>query len=366
MRTQIPVSSPARRVQRVRSQLQEAFERVLSDGRYILGSEVELFEKEYAQWSNCNYCIGVANGTDAIVLALKALDIGLGDEVITTSHSAVATATAIRLSGATPVFADIELSSRCICPFSIENKISTKTKAIIPVHIYGHPAELTKIFSISEQYDIPIIEDCAQAHGATWKSQKVGSFGKMAAFSFYPTKNLGALGDGGAVVTNDIELASRLRSLRQYGWETRYVSSETGMNSRLDEIQAAFLRVFLKNLDTDNQRRHEIALKYNQSILNNSITPPSEHPDAKSVFHLYVVETDKREELATYMQSNDIATALHYPLPIHKQPAYHSELCELPNTDKLYQRILSLPMFPEMTENEVTQVCDALSKYQNM
>jgi dTDP-4-amino-4,6-dideoxygalactose transaminase len=363
MITPIPLTCPARRVEKPRPEIQVAFNRVLSGGNYILGPEVESFEQEYAQWADCTYCIGVANGTDAIVLTLKALDIGVGDEVITSSHSAVATAAAVRLSGATPVFADIDPVSRCICPSSIEKNLSKRTKAIIPVHIYGHPADLTQITSLSEKYGIPVIEDCAQAHGAMWKTKKVGTFGVMAAYSFYPTKNLGALGDGGAVVTNNGDLAARLRSLRQYGWETRYVSNETGMNSRLDELQAAFLRIFLRQLDSDNLRRREIARRYTQSVTCKTISPPNQHPDAHSVFHLYVIEAEKREELASFMKSRSIHTARHYPLPIHKQDAYYLDGRILPNTERLYQGILSLPMFPELTEEEILRVCAALNEW---
>jgi dTDP-4-amino-4,6-dideoxygalactose transaminase len=364
MMSLIPVSAPLRRALLLEQELTEAFRAVLKKGNYILGEEVDDFEKEYARFTNRKHCIAVANGTDALILSLKALDIGEGDEVITTAHSAVATAASICLAGATPIFGDIEPLYRCICPSEIKKLITNRTKAIIPVHIYGHPANMTEILKIAIEYNLHIIEDCAQAHGATWANKQVGSFGKLAAFSFYPTKNLGTLGDGGAIVTDDSDLAERLKSLRQYGWKTRYISSETGMNSRLDEVHAAMLRIFLKKLNQDNLKRRSIAQAYNQSLSNqNKIINPAEHNEAQSVYHLYVIETDQPNQLAQYLLESGIATARHYPLPIHQQPAYSQKKIILPNTEKLYSRMLTIPMFPELTEHEIDLICQALINY---
>jgi dTDP-4-amino-4,6-dideoxygalactose transaminase len=360
----IPVSSPGRRVARYRSLIIDAVERVLDSGWYILGKEVEHFENEFAAWNQSKFSVGVANGTDAISLALLALDVKPGDEVITVSHSAVATAAAITSIGAVPKFADIDLQTRGMDVSSAKSLITERTRAIIPVHIYGHPVAIKDLCDLAAKKEIPVIEDCAQAHGATWQVTNVGNFGIMAAFSFYPTKNLGALGDAGALITNNEALAYKLRALRQYGWKQRYISEQVGTNSRLDELQASILRIFLKDLTKDNQRRRTIAQKYLQSISGPKIVAPIEMEGAEPVYHLFVVETENRGHLIDFFQSRGIETALHYPFAIHQQAGYKQQNFQsLPNTEYLYKRIVSLPMFPELTDYEVGRVCEALRDY---
>lgn len=362
----IPVSNPKAHFINRKNEFLKATESVIEKGMYILGDEVSLFEKEFAEYIGVKYCVGVANGTDAIAITLKALGVKVGDEVITVSHSAVATVAAIETAGAVPVFADIEPDTRCMDPEKIIKLISPKTKVIIPVHIYGQPARIKEIIAIAHSNGLKVLEDCAQAHGATVDNKKVGSFGDAAAFSFYPTKNLGAIGDGGAVVTNSFEVFENVLALRQYGWHQRYISDFPGVNSRLDELQAAFLRIKLKELDRDNSRRNEIAIKYSSSIKNLNLQVPVNIPSTYHVYHLYVIESEKRDELAKYLNSMGIGTALHYPLPIHKQPAYLGRIkgeSDMNVTEKLYQNILTLPMFPELNNEEVDSVISEIVKF---
>jgi dTDP-4-amino-4,6-dideoxygalactose transaminase len=362
----IPVANPKLRFVEKKNEFLKAAESVIESGMYILGNEVSSFEKEFAEYIGVKYCVGVANGTDAIAIALKGLGVKSGDEVITVSHSAVATVAAIEMAEAVPVFADIEPDTRCMDPENITKLISSKTKVIIPVHIYGQPARIKEILSIARSKGIKVLEDCAQAHGATVDNKKVGSFGDVAAFSFYPTKNLGAIGDGGAVVTNSFEVFQNARALRQYGWHQRYISDFPGVNSRLDELQAAFLRIKLKELDRDNSRRNEIAKKYSSSIKNLNLQVPVSIPNTYHVYHLYVIESEKRNELAKFLAENNIGTSLHYPAPIHQQHAYLGRIkgeSNLNVTEKLYQNILTLPMFPELNNEEVDCVISAIIKF---
>lgn len=364
----IPVANPKERFIHRKDEFLKAAQSVIEKGRYILGDEVASFEKEFAEYIGVGYCVGVANGTDAIAIALKALGVNVGDEVITVSHSAVATAAAIEMVGAIPVFADIELDTRCIDPSKIAELISPKTKAVIPVHIYGQPARIKAIVQIAKQYNLKVLEDCAQAHGAKVDGQKVGSFGDAASFSFYPTKNLGAIGDGGAVVTNSAEVYQFVLALRQYGWHKRYISDFSGVNSRLDELQAAFLRISLKELESDNSRRNKIADQYTSAFNDLSIETPKRIQNNYSVFHLYVIESENRDDLARFLGSKGIGTAMHYPQPIHLQPAYKGRIrgCEsLINTELLYKRILSIPMYPELSKTQVSTVIDAVKAWQS-
>ena len=364
----IYVSNPKLRFVQRKAEFIRAFESVLENGNYILGNEVSSFEKEFAEYIGVNHCVGVANGTDAIAVALKALGVNRGDEVITVSHSAVATVAAVEMIGAVPVFADIESSTRCIDPNKIEKLISSKTKAIIPVHIYGHPARIKEILQIAQKHSIKVVEDCAQAHGAKIGNQKVGSFGDAAAFSFYPTKNLGAIGDGGAVVTDSLEVYQKAMALRQYGWHKRYISDIPGINSRLDELQAAFLRIKLKELDNDNVRRNEIAARYYNGFKNLNIKTPQKLKDTFHVYHLYVIECEQRDELAKFLESKAIGTALHYPLAIHQQPAYLGRIkgCnDLLVTEKLYKNILTLPMYPELSDDQVDLIISSINEFFN-
>lgn len=366
METQIvPTANPGAQYQAHRAEIDAAVQRVLQSGWYILGAEVRAFEEEFARFVGVNHCIGVANGTDAVAIALKACGVNPGDEVITVSHSAVATVAAIEMIHAIPVLVDIEDDTRCLDPAALERAIGPRTKAIVPVHIYGQPARIHEIMSIARAASLRVIEDCAQAHGATVGGKQVGTFGDAAAFSFYPTKNLGALGDGGAIVCASSEIESRARMLQQYGWRERYISEICGVNSRLDELQAAILRVKLRYLAKDNERRREIGARYTETLQGSSnIRAPSKIVGTSHAMHLYVVESDHREALRAGLQERGVGTSVQYPLAIHQQPAYIRRIRgfdSLPRTERLYGRILSLPMFPELSAAQVTTVCEALS-----
>jgi dTDP-4-amino-4,6-dideoxygalactose transaminase len=364
----IPVANPLAQTESYIKEIQNAINEVILSGWYILGKSVELFEKEFAEYLNAKFCVGVASGTDALILALKAVGIHPGDEVITVSHTAVATVAAIELTGAVPVFADIDPFTRCLDPACLPSLISPRTRAVLPVHIYGQPAPMEEIISIAKQNDLKIIEDCAQAHGAEIKGQKVGTFGDAATFSFYPTKNLGALGDGGAVVSNSAQVAQNVRLLREYGWSNRYISSVPGSNSRLDEIQAAILRVKLAHLEDDNIRRRRIGKHYSQSIKGSDLRYPEQIPETLHAMHLFVVESNHRELFAAYMKKSGIGTAVHYPVAIHNQPAYRDRIrgCnQLQQTDDLYEKIVSLPMYPELTDHQVDRICTAIKNYES-
>jgi len=340
--------------------------RVLERGRYILGEEVKALESEFAAYIGVEYGIGVGSGTEALHLALKACGIGVGDEVITVSHTAVATVAAIEQAGATPVLVDIEPNFFTIDPEKIVDAITPKTKAIIPVHLYGQPADLNPILEIAGSYNLRVIEDCAQAHGAVYKSKRVGSYGDLACFSFYPTKNLGALGDGGMVVTGQAEFARRLRLLREYGWAERYVSHFPGVNSRLDEVQAAILRVKLHYLDQDNAARARIASMYNTKLIGCDMVLPTCRQETNHVYHLYVVRTQRRDALKGHLKDKGIAALVHYPVPVHLQPVYQGRLTgvdQLLETERAAQEVLSLPIYPELNEAALEAVIKAVRTF---
>lgn len=349
------------------TEIKDAMSRVLESGWYILGEEVQNFEREFAAFNGVPHAIGVANGTDAIAIALRACGVGPGDEVITVSHSAVATVAAIEQIGAIPVLCDIEPESRSLNPDLLPLLVTERTKAIVPVHIYGHPAAIESIVSFAAPHGIKVIEDCAQAHGAEIRGRRVGSFGDAAAFSFYPTKNLGAVGDGGAVVTNCSLVAENARMLRQYGWRERYVSAVTGVNTRLDELQAAILRVKLRYLERDNSRRNEIGDAYDKAFVGTPLGLPHRANHFRHALHLYVVEHPLRDSLKAALLSDNIQAAIHYPLAIHQQPAYAQRNLRgadaLSATEALYTRILSLPMYPELTDQQVTRVIESVVRW---
>jgi len=361
----IPCANPIAQYLSYRDEIDSVIQNVLKSGRYILGKEVEKFEQEFAIYNGVAHAIGVGSGTEALHIALRALGIGRGDEVITTAHTAVATASSIVLAGAKPVFVDIEQDYFTIDANLIEVAVTSKTKAIIPVHIYGQACDMEAVMEIAQRKDLKVIEDCAQAHGAEYKGKRVGSFGDIGCFSFYPTKNLGAIGDGGALVTDNSRLADKIRLLREYGWKERYVSSIEGWNSRLDELQAAILRVKLKNLDNDNSQRQRHAHEYNYALKNSSLDLPGIRDESTHVFHLYVIKTDHRDKLKTYLQKHEILTTIQYPIPIHRQNYYREIIgqCSLPVTDRVAETILSLPMFPELEEVERQQVIDSLQDF---
>jgi dTDP-4-amino-4,6-dideoxygalactose transaminase len=347
-----------------KDEIDAAVNRVLESGWYILGNEVRSFEKEFAQYTETSYGIGVGSGTEAIHLALSTFGIGPGDEVITVSHTAVATVAAIELAGATPVLVDIEPDYFTIDPGKIDAAITPKTRAVIPVHLYGQPADMDPIMELARSYSLKVIEDCAQAHGALYKGKRAGSIGDAGCFSFYPTKNLGAIGDAGIIVTRHRDIAERARYLREYGWAERYVSHLPGMNTRLDEIQAAILRVKLKYLDKDNARRICIANEY--SILSEfGVKVPKERMSTAHIYHLFVIRSAKRNELVKFLEERGIAASIHYPVPVHLQPAYRrlNSALPLPETERAACEILSLPIYPELSKDEGQKTIDLIGEF---
>jgi dTDP-4-amino-4,6-dideoxygalactose transaminase len=366
----IPQTSPLANYLSNRAALDEAIHRVLSAGRYILGEETTAFERQFADYIGVPYAVGVGNGTEALHLALRGLGIGPGHEVITVSHTAVATVAAVEMCGATPVLVDIHPQSYTMDASLLERARSDRSKAIVPVHLYGQPAALEAIIRFAREHNLYVIEDCAQSHGALYRGQKTGSFGHAAAFSFYPTKNLGGLGDGGAITTHDPSLYEALRALRQYGWADNRLSRRPGWNSRLDEIQAAVLRVKLARLEQSNRRRIQIARTY-QELLSRipELTLPSPTAETTHVYHQYVIrcaDPSTRSRLMAHLSERGIHTAVHYPVPVHLQPAYAHRLPgsrSLPVTEEVCPRILSLPLFPELTDEEVDQVVTAVAGF---
>ncbi len=350
-----------------KSEIDAAVARVLQKGRYILGEEVRAFETEFASYIGATHAIGVASGTEALHLALVACGIGRGDEVITVSHTAVATVSAIEMAGATPVLVDIEPDFFTLDPRKLNAALTSRTKAIIPVHLYGQPVDIESVMEFAQQHGLRVVEDCAQAHGAKYGGQRIGSFGDVACFSFYPTKNLGAIGDGGMVVTSDPELAERAQLLREYGWSNRYVSQITGWNSRLDELQAAILRVKLPYLDADNAARARHAHRYNDAFSAFGLTPPRLRSDAEHVYHLYVIRVAQRDKLQAFLKSRDIGALIHYPVPVHLQPAYCDRMSrnnDLRETERAAREVLSLPIYPELSEAELLKVIGEIQTFQ--
>jgi dTDP-4-amino-4,6-dideoxygalactose transaminase len=362
----IPQNSPIANLLAHKIEIESALARVLASGWYILGEEVAAFEREFAKSVGAGHAIGVANGTDALQLALRGLGVGAGDSVVTVPHTAVATVAAIELAGATPVLVDIDPATFTMDAARLGRAMGPNVKAIIPVHLYGQPADLAAILPIAERHGAAIIEDCAQAHGATLDGRAMGTWGRAGAFSFYPTKNLGALGDGGAVVTSDVALAARIRSLREYGWRDRYVSSEAGLNSRLDEMQAAILRVKLRYLNAENARRREIASWYNESLARLPLKLPAIARGAAHVFHQYVVRTGRRDALREHLKRSGVGALIHYPVPVHLQPAYRDRVMRVGSLDAseaAAREVLSLPMFPELPRADVDRVCAAVRSF---
>jgi len=346
-----------------KKEINDAITRVLDSGMYVLGKEVNAFEKEFAAYIGVRFAIGVGSGTDALLLALRACGIGTGDEVITVSHTAVATVAAIEICGATPVLVDIDLNTYTIDPIKIKKAITQRTRAIIPVHLYGHPADMESIMRIANHLELVVIEDCAQSHGAEYKGHKTGAWGHIAIFSFYPTKNLGAIGDGGMAVTSDVKLAERIKLLREYGWRQRYISEFPGFNSRLDELQAAILRVKLRYLDIANSKRQKIAKVYEKLLSTTNLRLPTCIPGARHVYNQYVVSSKHRDSLIKFLHKKRIGALIHYPVPIHKQPAYRDRLqCvgSMRNTEKVVREIIGLPIYPELPIESVRQVAEII------
>jgi len=358
----IPAANPRAQYVAHAAEIDAAIRRVLDSGRYIHGPECQAFEAAFAAVAGVRDGIGVASGTDALHLALRACGVGPGDEVITVSHTAVATVAAIELCGATPVFVDIEPDYYTMDPDGLARAFTPRTKAVVPVHVYGQPADLSRIVPIARERGVAVVEDCAQAHGATLHGRAVGSWGDAGCFSFYPTKNLGAFGDGGLMTTNDADLAERVRRFREYGWRDRYVSDTPGTNSRLDELQAAVLGVKLAFLDRDNARRRAVAATYDRALASVDLVTPAVRPEAASVYHLYVVRATGRDELQRALEARGVGSLVHYPMPVHLQPAYAGRIAHgpLPHSERAAREVLSLPMFPELSDADVDRVCAAV------
>lgn len=361
--TTIPLNDLSRLIRNFQNELLLAFQRVLSRSYFVLGPECQAFEQEFAAYCEAHSCIGVANGTDALELALRAVGVDAGDHVATVANAGGYSTTAIRALAAMPCYVEIDPKTMLLSPEALEATArQMKLKAVIVTHLYGQMADMPRLLTIARQQGISVIEDCAQAHGAVLNGKRAGTWGDAAAFSFYPTKNLGALGDGGAVVTNREEAAVTIRELRQYGWRQKYKSERTGgRNSRLDEVQAAFLRTLLPSLDQRNERRREIMARYQQRLKDVPLQLPL--PDLSHVGHLFVIRHSQRDRLRQELQNLGIGTDIHYPIPDYLQPSATSWLPvvpSLPYTEQCARTVLSLPCFPELSDHEVDAVCQAV------
>ena len=358
MKREIPFFNGKREHAEIRQEISEAIERVFESGRFVLGDEGAAFETEFSSYIGAKHGIGVNSGSDALFLALKALGIDKNSEVITVSHTFVSTVDSIVRCGAKPVFVDVEPDTYCIDTAKIEEKITERTKAILPVHLYGHPADLDEVLKIAKQHDLSVVEDACQAHGAEYKGRKVGSFGDVACFSFYPVKNLGACGDGGIVTTNESSLAERVKLLRNYGQSKKYHHDLVGINSRLDELQAAILRVKLSRLDEWNEKRRRLAELYKELLEHTDVVLPFERTYAKHAYHLFVIRLAERDKCQRLLQKRGIQTQIHYPIPVHKQKAYteFESAKDLSVTEMICSEILSLPLYPSLTDEEVTYI----------
>jgi len=359
----IPQTNPKAGYLAQARQLEEAVGRVLASGQYLLGSELAAFEREFMEWIGVPHAVGVGSGTDALTICLLAAGVGPGDAVLTVSHTAVATVTAIERCGATPVLVEVDPERFTLDPSALEAALveqsSVKPKAVIPVHLYGQPAEMRAIAAIARSHGLVVIEDCAQAAGAQLNDQAVGTFGDLAAFSFYPTKNLGAFGDGGMVVTSSPDYDALARRIREYGWDEQRVSQGVGINSRLDELQAAMLRVKLTTVDADNERRRCIAAEYSQSLGESGFCLPTVASEATHAFHQYVVRHERRDDFREHLEANGIGSGIHYATPVHKHPYFADRVVCASNlavTEQLAARVLSLPMYPQLTKEDVQKV----------
>jgi dTDP-4-amino-4,6-dideoxygalactose transaminase len=358
----------------IQDEVSACVQAVLASGRYIGGSTVEAFEQDFGEYIGAQETIACNSGTDALFLALRALNIGPGDEVITTPFTFIATAEMISAVGATPVFVDIDATTFNLDIAQIPNAVTQKTKAIIPVHLFGQPLDMTRLMAVAKSHHLAVIEDCAQATGATWQGQKVGSIGDIGCFSFFPTKNLGACGDGGAVTTQDPAMAKAMRIIKEHGQSTRYSSDTIGINSRLDALQAAILRIKLRYLDTWNQQRHTLAQRYHQLLYPLSeIITPQEIPSGESVWNQYTIrvqgplnsEIKSRDYLRNYLQEQGIGSMIYYPIPLHQQPVYQYlgyQANQFPIVERVCQEVLSLPLFPELSPEQQDQVITAIKE----
>ncbi len=370
----VPFVDLKRQYRRIEKEILAATKRVYEKGKYILGEEVSAFEKEFSRYCGVRYGVGVGSGTEALYLSLKAAGIGEGDEVVTSANSFISTALAISFTGAKPLFVDIDYQTYTMDPNGLEFLLKRrmakegweKVKAVLPVHLYGHPAEMSSIMEVANRYDLLVIEDACQGHGAKYEGKKAGSFGAFGCFSFYPTKNLGGYGDGGMVVTNHQRLYEKLRLLRCYGEKRKYEHHLKGGNSRLDELQAAILRVKLNYLDRWNEERREKATLYSERLASSGVVCPLEKKGARHVYHLYVIRTRKRDSLQAFLKQRGIETLIHYPIPIHQQRAFKElgyRRGDLPLTEQCSRKILSLPFFPGITESEMEEVANGIQGF---
>lgn len=360
----IPFLDLGRMHRSIRPQLDDAYRRVIDSGLYIMGPELEAFECEFAAFCGVKHCIGTGNGLEALHLLLRAYNIGPGDEVLVPSNTFIATWLAVSESGATPIAIEPDIETYNIDPLLIEAHISSRTKAIIPVHLYGQPADIDSINHIAAKYGLIVIEDAAQAQGARYKARRVGSLSHAAATSFYPGKNLGAIGDGGAILTDDDYIAITARKLRNYGSEIKYMHEIKGYNSRLDELQAAFLREKLKMLDSWNSSRREIANTYSSLLKECNCLLPNVSDYSEPVWHLYVIRTQQRDHLKNYLEKQGVPCIIHYPIAPHSQPCYSkSSIGCFPVAEILAAEVLSLPVFPYMEASEVNYVCDSIKDF---
>ncbi len=347
----------------IKKEINVAIRRVINRQYFILGEELKGFEEKFSKYLKIKYTVGVNSGTDGLIIALRALGVGKSDEVITPANSFIATTLAITEVGATPVFIDADISTFQVDVTQIESKITNKTKAILPVHLYGAPCEITKIVSIAKKHKLYVVEDACQSHGATFNKKMTGTFGDISVFSFYPGKNLGAYGDGGAICTNNRQIYEKLLKLRNYGQSKKYYHDEIGLNSRLDEIQAAILQVKLKHLNSWNNHRNKIAKKYNANISN--INSQKIIKGGKSNYHLFVIRTKNRDKVIKFLSDNGINTLIHYPVPIHLQKCYkylNYTVGNFPVTEKLASEIISLPIYSELSEKEINYVINKVNQ----
>jgi dTDP-4-amino-4,6-dideoxygalactose transaminase len=361
----IPFLDLKRINQKHRQELADAFMRTLDSGRYILGEALEKFERDFADYCGTRHCVGVASGLDALILSIKALDLEEGSEIIVPANTYIATVLAVSHSGFKPVLVEPDLDTYNIDPRNIERHITPKTRAILAVHLYGRCCEMNEINAVAAKHGLKVIEDCAQAHGAVYHAKRAGNLSDVSAFSFYPGKNLGALGDGGAVCSNDKSMLEKVRALRNYGSDEKYKNVCKGMNSRLDELQATFLSVKLKYLDEENDARRKIADHYLENIRNDKIALPKKGEDPLSnVWHLFVIRTEKRDKFQEFLKMNGIQTLIHYPIPVHKQTAYKEwGHLSLPITEKIHREVVSIPISPVLTMEDAKQIVSVINQY---